>query len=157
MAEQPHEEKRFPEVIASAFIVKGGKILLVKSPRWWGRYSIPGAHVKLGEAVEDTVRRAVKENVGLDVEPIKLLRVADAIFPQEYYQLKHFVFLDFLCRPKDPEQPVRADGKDAQEPMWIRPEEAKKIGNITSFTANLIEGYIKTQRPAVRRAKKRRK
>ena len=46
-----------------------GEILLVKSYKWGSKYTVPGGHIELGERSEVAVRREVKEEVGLEVEP----------------------------------------------------------------------------------------
>jgi len=43
----------YPEIGVGALISnKQGKILLVKSPKWFDKYTIPGGHVELGENLE---------------------------------------------------------------------------------------------------------
>lgn len=67
---------------ASALIVQKGRVLLVRraiSPRK-GFWDVPGGFLKKGEHPEDGMKREVKEELGLFVEPQKLL----GIFMDEY-------------------------------------------------------------------------
>ena len=43
-------KQKFPEPIVGGLIFnKKGELLLVKSPKWLNRYSIPGGHIEVGE------------------------------------------------------------------------------------------------------------
>jgi hypothetical protein len=44
----------FPEPTVGAFIFNAeGKLLLLESHKWPGRYVVPGGHVELGERLEE--------------------------------------------------------------------------------------------------------
>jgi 8-oxo-dGTP diphosphatase len=60
-------------------------ILLVKrkKPPEAGKWSIPGGAVDFGETFEAAVIREVKEEISLDVEVLRLLRLTDHILPEE--------------------------------------------------------------------------
>lgn len=57
-----------------AFILNDGKILLVKKsaddPSHPNEWEIPGGRIEFGENLEDHIKREVKEEVGLDIEPL---------------------------------------------------------------------------------------
>ena len=54
-----------PEVVVGALIFKDGKLLLISSPKWKGKYIIPGGHVELGEKLVDALKREVRKKRGL--------------------------------------------------------------------------------------------
>ncbi|MFB3888139.1 MAG: NUDIX hydrolase [Candidatus Bathyarchaeia archaeon] len=59
---------------ATAIIMfHGRRILLIKrsTPPFVGYWALPGGRAELGEAVEQTVLREVKEETGLDVEIVR--------------------------------------------------------------------------------------
>jgi nucleoside triphosphatase len=134
--------QNFPEATVGALIVNSnGEILLVKSYKWGSKYTVPGVHIELGERSEVAVRREVKEEVGLEVEPVRILLVQEAIFPADYIKHEHYIFLDYLCRATSPT--VKLDGKEIQEYIWTNPNDVLRL-ELESFTRKLVEEYLKT-------------
>lgn len=134
--------QNFPEATVGALIVNSnGEILLVKSYKWGSKYTVPGGHIELGERSEVAVRREVKEEVGLEVEPVRILLVQEAIFPADYIKHEHYIFLDYLCRATS--STVKLDGKEIQDYVWTAPNDALQL-ELESFTRNLVEEYVKT-------------
>jgi nucleoside triphosphatase len=134
--------QNFPEATVGALIVNSnGEILLVKSFKWGSKYTVPGGHIELGERSEVAVRREVKEEVGLEVEPVRILLVQEAIFPADYIKHEHYIFLDYLCRATSPT--VKLDGKEIQEYVWTNPNDVLRL-ELESFTRSLVEEYLKT-------------
>ena len=130
----------YPEPTVGALIVnKEGKILLTKSHKWFNKYTLPGGHIEVGETMKEAVIREVKEEVGLDVEVGDMLLMQEAIFAEEFWKRKHFIFFDFLCKSKD--QPVKLDGNELQEYLWEYPGAAFKL-NLDSFTRKTLEKYL---------------
>ena len=131
----------YPEATVGALIVNGkGEILLVRSYKWGTKYTVPGGHIELGERTETAVKREVKEEVGLEVEPIRLLLVQQAIYPADYIKHEHYIFLDYLCGTNASE--VKLDGKEIQEYLWTTPKTALQL-DLESFTRNLVEAYLR--------------
>jgi len=134
--------QNYPEATVGALIVNSnGEILLVKSYKWGSKYTVPGGHIELGERSEVAVRREVKEEVGLEVEPVRILLVQEAIFPADYIKHEHYIFLDYLCRATS--STVKLDGKEIQDYVWTDPNDALQL-ELESFTRNLVEEYVKT-------------
>lgn len=134
--------QNYPEAAVGALIVNSnGEILLVKSFKWGSKYTVPGGHIELGERSEVAVRREVKEEVGLEVEPVRILLVQEAMFPADYIKHEHYIFLDYLCRATSPT--VKLDGKEIQDYTWTNPNDALRL-ELESFTRNLVEEYLKT-------------
>ena len=132
--------QNYPEATVGALIVNDkGEILLVRSYKWGRKYTVPGGHVELGERLETAIKREVKEEVGLEVEPVKLLSVQEAIYPVDYIKREHYIFLDYLCRTH--ESKVKLDGDEIQEYIWMAPKDALKL-DLESFTRNLVEAYM---------------
>jgi nucleoside triphosphatase len=130
----------YPEPTVGGLVVnKEGKILLTKSHKWYDKYTLPGGHIEVGETMKEAVAREVKEEVGLDVEVAELLLMQEAIFAEEFWKRKHFIFFDFLCRSKD--QQVKLDGGELQEYVWEYPGAAFRL-NLDSFTKKTIEKYL---------------
>lgn len=133
-------EQKYPEPTVGALVLhESGQILLVRSYKWKNLLSVPGGHIEVGERSEDAVRREVKEEVGLDVEPVKLLLIQQAIYPKNFTLHKHFIFLDYLCVSKSKE--VKIDNREIQGYLWIEPQEALNE-DLEEYTRNLINRYL---------------
>ncbi len=132
--------QKYPEPTVGALILNdAGEILLVQSFKWKNFWSVPGGHIELGERAEEAVKREVKEEVGLDVEPVKMLMVQQAVYPKNFLAPRHFIFMDFLCHTKSSE--VKLDKWEIQESKWVTPEEALQE-KLEEFTRNLVEKYL---------------
>lgn len=130
----------YPEATVGALIVnEEGKVLIVRSSKWNNKYTVPGGHIELGERAEEAIKREVKEETGLDVEPVKLLLVQQAIYPEDYHKHEHFLFMDYICKAKSSE--VKLDGRELQEYLWVRPEDALGL-DIEEYTRNFVVKYL---------------
>lgn len=132
-------EQKFPEVTVGALIFNNeGKIFLMKSHKWHGKYVVPGGHVELGERIEATLKREVKEETGLDIYDIKFLGVQELVFDNVFWKKKHFVFLDFACKTNGKEVKLDSEG---QEYAWVSLKDAFKLP-VEPYTRKTIESYI---------------
>jgi len=135
----PNNSTLYPEVTVGALIFNDDKkILLMKSYKWNNMYCLPGGHIELGETAEQAVIREVKEETNLDIVDIKFHCVQDAIFAETFYQKRHFVFLDFICKATT-NYVILND--EADEYKWININEVDKH-QIEPFTKRTIELYL---------------
>ena len=111
-----------PRVGVGGVVIHRGRVLLVQRAQapLQGRWSIPGGLVELGENLESAVRRELKEETGLLVEPVKIVAVIDRIERAHRRVRYHFVIVDYFCRPKSGELRSASDVSDAR---WVRPQE----------------------------------
>jgi ADP-ribose pyrophosphatase YjhB (NUDIX family) len=66
-----------PKVDVRAFIVSGGRVLLIREDSDGGRWTLPGGWADVNESPSEAVIREVKEESGYLVEPRRLLAVLD--------------------------------------------------------------------------------
>jgi len=130
----------YPEATVGALVVnERGEVLIVRSHKWGDKYTVPGGHIELGERAEDAIRREVKEETGLEAEPVELLIVQQAIYPKDFHKHEHYVFMDFVLKAKSSK--VQLDGRELQDYVWVRPEEALKL-DLEEYTRNFVLKYL---------------
>lgn len=134
-------KQKYPEPTVGALIVnKKAEILLVKSPKWFDKYTIPGGHAELGEDLRTALIREVKEEVGLNIEVKDFLNWQEAIYSKEFYKPKHFIFFDYYCTTNT--TTVKVDGREITDYIWVDRKEISKL-DIDSFTSRSIQDYLK--------------
>ncbi|MEM3070806.1 MAG: NUDIX hydrolase [Candidatus Bathyarchaeia archaeon] len=85
----------------AAVIFRGNEVLLTRrrNPPGEGLWGLPGGVVELGETVREAIVREVREECGIEVEPIKLLEVYDSIVRDEEGRVRfHYILSEFLCK-----------------------------------------------------------
>jgi ADP-ribose pyrophosphatase YjhB (NUDIX family) len=133
MIDVSREYPKHPLVGAGALILKDGKLLLIKrgAHPGFGRWSIPGGLVELGEKVKDAMVREVKEEVGFDVEAVKLTDVADTIMLDDDGRVQyHFVVVNLMARIVGGELKTSSDILEAS---WVPVKEVHKVDLTNSF------------------------
>ena len=134
------EEQKFPEPTVGALIFNPqGKILLMKSHKWKGKYVIPGGHVELGEKLEDALKREIKEETGLRIYDIEFICFQEFVFDDAFWKKRHFIFFDFACKTNSTNVELNPE---SQEYVWVNLKEALKLP-IDPYTRKTIKEYIK--------------
>ena len=89
-----------PLVGVGGVVVHENRVLLVQRGRepLKGQWSIPGGLIDVGESLREAVIREVKEETGLDVEPVELVELLDRIYREGEKVRYHYVIADYLCR-----------------------------------------------------------
>ncbi|RLI08948.1 hypothetical protein DRO32_01565 [Candidatus Bathyarchaeota archaeon] len=129
-----------PLVAVAAFVLRGGRFLLVRRAAEPGRgkWSIPGGVVRLGERLREAVVREVAEECGLIVEVVDLLDVVETIIRDEAGRIRfHYVIVDYLARPVGG---TLRPSDDALEARWASVEEALGM-DITNTLRRLLEEH----------------
>jgi len=122
-----------PVVGVGAVVICDGKILLEKRKNdpGKGKWSIPGGLVELGENVEQTVIREVKEETGLEVEKPEHIDVVGNVIKDENGEIKyHFVIIDYFVKLKGGTMKASSD---AEELRWVTFDEVGKYDLTKTF------------------------
>jgi ADP-ribose pyrophosphatase YjhB (NUDIX family) len=125
-----------PVVGVGGVVIRGGSVLLIRRGRepLKGQWSIPGGLLELGEELAAGVRRELKEETGLDVEPLETLAVFDRIFREGSRVRYHYVIVDYACRWKRGRLRPASDVLDAR---WVRREDLPKY-NLSEMATKVI-------------------
>lgn len=124
-----------PILAVSAAIIRGGKVLVVRRahPPAHGLYTLPGGGVEVGETLVEAVRREIREETALEIEPIGLAGYREAIGRDADGRVeRHFVILPFAARWIAGEPTLN---EELSESMWLEPYEIAAIDT----TAGLAE------------------
>src|SRR3989344_562546 len=132
-------EQIFPEPTCGALILNPkGEIFLMKSHKWHGKYVTPGGHIELGEKMEDSLKREIKEETGLQIYGIKFVCFHEFIYGKAFWKRRHFIFFDFACRTDNENVTLNSEG---QEFTWITLEDALKLKSLEQYTRKTLEAY----------------
>lgn len=129
---------RRPIVGVGAIVVQGDRVLLVERGRQplKGTWSLPGGVVEVGEHLKDAIRREVREETGIEVEPLRLVEVFERIMPDESGRTEyHYVLIDYLCSVTGGELKAQSDARQAR---WVPRAELASY-RITEGTLAVIE------------------
>lgn len=98
-----------PLVGISVLVVKEGKLLLGrrKGSHGAGEYAAPGGHLEHLESFQICAAREVLEETGVEIGPLRFLRVLNAT----QYAPKHYVDLAFVADWRSGEPEVREPDK----------------------------------------------
>lgn len=115
-----------PKVGIGVFVVRHGKFLIGLRVGTHGKdtWSIPGGHLEYGESFEETAKREVREEVGIEVDNVRFGAVTNDIFAD-----KHYISIWVICDYKSGELTVTEPDKfiehkwinftELQEPLFL--------------------------------------
>jgi nucleoside triphosphatase len=133
-------EQHYPEPTVGALIFDPqGRLLLVRSHKWRGRYVVPGGHVELGERLVEALVREAREETGLDVYDLEFLCFQEFIYDDDFWKRRHFIFFDFSCRTDSTAVQLNSE---AEEYLWASPEDALNLP-LEPYTVNAVREYLR--------------
>jgi ADP-ribose pyrophosphatase YjhB (NUDIX family) len=128
-----------------AIILDGDRVLMAERGKeplkgWW---SLPGGLVETGESLAQAVRREVREETGLEIEPAGVVDIferimRDAAGAPEY----HYVLIDYMCRIAGG---ALCAGDDVSRVEWVRRRDLPRL-QITEGTLAVIEKGFRERR-----------
>lgn len=123
-----------PAIIVA--IVSGDKLLLARNSMFPGSwFSLVAGYVDVGESLEDTVRREVKEEVGIDVKSIRY-------YKSQPWPPSSSMMIGFVAEA-DESQPVVIDNKEIVEAAWFQRGKMPDHSLNISIAGEMIEEFEK--------------
>jgi 8-oxo-dGTP diphosphatase len=134
-----------PLVGVGGVVIHRDRALLIRrgSEPLKGEWSIPGGMLELGEELADGVRRELKEETGLEVEPLECILVFDRIMREGKRVKYHYVIVDYLCRRKGGRLRPASDVVDAR---WVRREDLPQYHLTEMATSLILDAFTMVKR-----------
>ncbi|MFQ5827410.1 MAG: NUDIX domain-containing protein [Dehalococcoidia bacterium] len=135
-------EKGIMVAVGAVIEDEGGRVLLVRHvPErggfWQGRWICPGGRLRLGESIEQGIKREVKEETNLDIELIAPLPAFDRIVGAGEETELHVIYIDYLARVVGGELRV---GDDVGEALWVERRDLPRYwGELHEDTQRLFQ------------------
>ena len=110
-----------PWIGIGVIVFRGEEVLLVRrgKPPRLGAWSLPGGAQHLGEGAQEAARRELREETGIEVGPLILADVIDAMTPDEAGRIRfHYTIVDFAGLWTGG---VACAGDDVSEVAWAAP------------------------------------
>jgi len=138
--EMKREYPECPIVGVGGVVVHRHRALLIRrgSEPLKGEWSIPGGMLELGEELAEGVRRELKEETGLEVEPLEIVAAFDRITREGTRVKYHYVIVDYVCRRKRGRLKPASDVVDAR---WVRREDLPKYHLTEMATRVILEAF----------------
>lgn len=114
-------------------ITDGNRLLLTKYARGYARYALVAGFCEIGESFEETLRREVMEEVGLEVENIRYWK-------SQPWSFSDTLLAGFFCDVTGDRTPKLNDG-ELKEATWFEREEIPCTDDGVSLTRALIEAF----------------
>ncbi len=107
----------YPRVGVGAVILHEDKVLLVRrgqSPSF-GKWSLPGGLVELGESTREAIAREIMEECGIGIRVVDVAGVLDRVVHDDAGRVRyHYVLVDYLAYPESLDVVAGSDAGDAQ-------------------------------------------
>ena len=129
-----------PLVGVGGVVVHRNRVLLIQrgGEPLRGEWSIPGGVLELGETLEAAARRELKEETGLEVEPLEVLKVFDRIMREGSRVRYHYVIVDYACRLKGGRL---APASDVLEARWVRRQDLPQYHLSKKATSVVLQAF----------------
>jgi 8-oxo-dGTP diphosphatase len=104
-----------PKVGVGVIILKDGKVLLGKrkGSHGAGSWSFPGGHVEFNESLEDTSKREVLEETGIQIENLRKGPYTNDMFKEEdKHYITLFIIADYAGGELELKEPEKCDKWD---------------------------------------------
>jgi NAD+ diphosphatase len=126
----------YPRVAPAVIVLvtRGDEALLARGARFPGVfYSTLAGFVEIGESLEDTIAREVREEVGIDVKAIRY-------FGSQAWPFPHSLMVGYFAEWAGGE--IQPDGSEILDARWYRTDDLPAIPPRLSIARRLIDAWI---------------
>jgi NAD+ diphosphatase len=126
----------YPRVSPAIIVLvrRGAEALLARSGRFaTGFYSTLAGFVEPGESLEETLRREVREEVGVEVTNIRY-------FGSQPWPFPHSLMVGFVADHASGE--IVVDGKEIEDARWFRADALPPVPPRLSIARQLIDAWV---------------
>jgi NAD+ diphosphatase len=127
----------YPRISPAVIVLvrRGDQALLARGVRFpLPFYSTLAGFVEVGETLEDTVVREVREEVGIEVDRIRY-------FGSQPWPFPHSLMIGFTAEWKSGE--ITADAKEIVDAQWFGPDALPQIPPRLSIARRLIDAWLR--------------
>ena len=131
-----------PRVGVGAVVLHEGHVLLVRRAGRpsWGKWSLPGGLVELGETTAEAVCREIAEECSCEIRLVGICGVIDRIVRDAEGRIRyHYVLVDYLAYTESGE--ITA-GSDAGEASWVPIDRVDEL-DVTEGLTDMIKRALK--------------
>jgi len=125
-----------------AVVLREGRVLLVRRAGRpsWGKWSLPGGLVELGETTAEAVCREIAEECSCQIQLVGVCGVIDRIVRDAEGRVRyHYVLVDYLAYT---ESDKIAAGSDAGEACWVPIDRVDEL-DVTEGLMDMIRRALK--------------
>jgi len=130
-----------PVLGVGAVVFRDNSVLLIKrgKPPLADTWSLPGGGVKPSETLKDAIIREVKEECGIDIEVIDLIKEFEYIESDDNGRVKyHYIVFDFKALYKSG---VLLSSSDALDAQWVHLNKLAEF-DLTPAVRNIIQEAV---------------
>ncbi|MGE5042405.1 MAG: NUDIX domain-containing protein [Candidatus Levyibacteriota bacterium] len=117
--------------VGAVIINKKGQVLLIrrgpKSKNEVGMWGIPGGAVEYGEGLEDAIKREVREELAIEITPLKILSMVNHIIEKDG---QHWVTASFVSQLAKGTPKIQEKGK-LDRIKWISIDDIVNLENVS--------------------------
>lgn len=122
-------------------VFKDNRILVIKraTPPSQGLWSVPGGMVELGETIQDTAKREIWEECGIEIDVGEVFHVANLVVPDEkglvrFHYVITYILADYMSGEIRP-------GSDALDIRWANSQELDNLDMSPIVRENMLKAF----------------
>lgn len=134
-----------------AIVFKDNQLLVMKRNKFGKEYyTLPGGGISIGEVPEQTLRREMHEETGVQIGSARPVFIEQ---PGDPYGLQYIYLCDYLggepaLNPNSLEAKISTLGKNLYEPMWLPVDQLEAVNFLSERLKKTILHSIKSGFPA---------